>query len=262
MRIAVNGAAGAMGKRVIALLKEFQGCELVAALERPGHPDMGKDAGVLAGLEPDGVQVSASMSGDPDVLIDFSSPGAAMERAIECAERGVAALVGTTGLTSEQVAEIKERVARRVPVLIAPNMSLGINLLFRLVEDVARALGEGYDVEIVETHHRRKKDAPSGTAMELARRICKALNRDPNAALSYGRQGLAGPRKPQEIGIHAVRGGDIVGDHTVMFMADGERIELTHRATNRDVFARGAIRAAVFLAGQRPGMYSMQDVVA
>jgi 4-hydroxy-tetrahydrodipicolinate reductase len=262
MRIAVSGAAGAMGRRVIALMREFQGCELVAALERPGHPDLGKDAGILAGLEPNGVQLSASMSGDPDALIDFSSPDAAVERATECAERGVAVVVGTTGLSSEQMAEMKERVAPHVPVLIAPNMSLGVNLLFRLVEDVARALGEGYDVEIVEAHHRRKKDAPSGTAMELARRICKALKRDPNAALSYGRQGLAGPRKAAEIGVHAVRGGDIVGDHMVMFAADGERIELTHRATSRDVFARGAIRAAIFVTGQRPGMYSMQDVLA
>jgi 4-hydroxy-tetrahydrodipicolinate reductase len=261
MRIAVNGAGGAMGKRVVAMLGQFPGCELVAALERPGHPDLGKDAGVLAGVTPTGVQVSTGLSGDPNVLIDFSAPDATMARAKECADRGIAVIVGTTGLSPDQVAQVRERIASKVPVLMAPNMSLGLNLLLRLVEDVARALSEGYDVEIVEAHHRRKKDAPSGTAMELARRICRALGRDTDSVLCYGRQGLPGPRKATEIGVHAVRGGDIVGDHTVLFAGDGERIELTHRVTSRDVFARGAIKAAIFLAGRRPGMYTMEDVL-
>ncbi len=260
MRMAVNGAGGAMGRRIVALAKEFPGYELVAALERPGHTALGKDAGALAGIEPNGVLVSTAMGGDPDVLIDFSSPGASVERALECSEHGVAVVLGTTGLTPEQVSEVRERVAPRVPVLIAPNMSLGVNLLFRLAAEAARALGAAYDVEIIEAHHRRKVDAPSGTAMELARRICEALERDADSCLSFGRQGAAGPRKANEVGVHAVRGGDIVGDHTVLFAGDGERIELTHRATSRDIFARGALRAAGYVAGCKPGMYSMRDV--
>jgi len=261
MKLAVSGAAGAMGKRIISLLSETKGCRLVAALERPGHPDLGKDAGLVAGVGQLGVPISTEMSGEPDVLVDFSAPEATIARARECADRSIALLVGTTGLSAQQQQEIERRVAARAPVLIAPNMSLGVNVLLRLVEDVARALGEGYDVEIVEAHHRRKKDAPSGTALELARRVCRALGRDPEAVLSYGRRGLAGPRKPDEVAVHAVRGGDIVGDHTVLFAGDGERVELTHRVTSRDVFARGAIRAALFLAGKPPGVYSMQDVL-
>jgi 4-hydroxy-tetrahydrodipicolinate reductase len=261
VKVAVNGAAGAMGRRVIALLAETHGCELAAALERPGHPDLGRDAGALAGMEALGVQLSAGLSGKPDVLIDFSAPEGATARARDCAERGVAVVIGTTGLSAEQLTEIRERVATKVPVLVAPNMSIGVNLLFRLAEDVARALGEGYDVEIVEAHHRRKKDAPSGTAMELARRVCRALGKDPQASLCYGRQGLVGPRKAGEVGVHAVRVGDIVGEHTVTFAGDGECVELVHKAGSRDVFARGAIRAAMFLVGKAPGVYSMQDVL-
>lgn len=260
MKVAVSGAAGAMGRRIIGLLRETEGCQLVAALERPGHPDLGKDAGLLAGGGALGVTLSAELHGKPDVLVDFSAPEGAVARARECAQQRVALVVGTTGLSAEQFSGI-ERAAARVPVLIAPNMSPGVNLLFRLAEDAAGVLGDGYDVEIVEVHHRRKKDAPSGTAMELARRICRALSRDPETDLCYGRHGLAGPRRPAEIGVHAVRGGDVVGDHTVIFAGDGERVELTHRITNRDVFARGAIRAAAFLVGKAPGVYSMGDVL-
>ena len=261
MKIAVSGAAGAMGRRIIALLGESKDCQLIAALERPAHPDLGKDAGAVAGVGPLGVRISSELAGRPDVLVDFSTPEATTALARECARRGIAVVVGTTGLSAEQLAVLREEVASKVPVLVAPNMALGVNLLFRLVEEVAGALGAGYDVEIVEAHHRRKKDAPSGTALELARRACKALGLQPEAALRHGRQGLAGPRGNSEIGIHAVRGGDIVGEHTVVFAGEGERVELTHRVSNRDVLARGALRAAAFLARRPAGLYSMQDVL-
>ena len=262
MKIAVNGAAGAMGRRIISLLSDVPDCHVVCALERADHPSLGEDAGVLAGTGSLGVPLTAQLGGDPDVLLDFSAPESAMARARECAAAGTAVVIGTTGLSKDQAAELREEVAARVSLLVAPNMSIGVNLLFRLVGEVAKALGEGYDIEIVEAHHRRKKDAPSGTASELARRICAALDRDPAAVLRFGREGLCGPRISDEIGVHAIRGGDVVGDHTVIFAADGERVELVHKASSRDVFARGAIRAAVFLAGREPGLYSMQDVLA
>ncbi len=261
MRIAVNGAAGAMGKRVIAVAVETEDCEVVAALESAGHPDVGKDAGTVAGVGPLGVAISSGLAAHAEVLVDFSAPAATVRRARECADAGIAMVIGTTGLSAEQRSEIEE-LASRIPVLAAPNMSVGVNLLYDLVEHAARVLGQGYDVEIIEAHHRRKKDAPSGTAMELARRLCAALGRDPDAALLYGRQGQVGQRTAEEIGVHAVRGGDIVGDHTVMFAGPGERIELTHRASSREVFARGAIRAARFLRDRDPGLYTMRDALA
>ncbi len=260
MRIAVNGAAGAMGRRVVALAARDERWQLVAALERTGHADLGADAGALAGVGALGVALTDELAGEPEVLIDFSTPGSTVARARQCAERGVALVIGTTGLSAEQAGEIEGDAASRVPVVMAPNMSVGVNLLFRLAEEVAGALA-GYDVEIVEAHHRRKVDAPSGTALELGRRVCRALGREPEAALICGREGRGGPRPDGEVAIHAVRGGDVVGEHTVIFAGPGERIELTHRAGSRDVFAAGALRAAAFVAGCSPGLYSMEDVV-
>ena len=262
VRIAVNGAAGAMGRRIVCLATERPDCEVVCALERQGHPDLGRDVGELAGVGPLDVALTEEVASGADVLVDFSSPDSAAARAAECARLGVAVLIGTTGLSAEQAAGIRETVATQVPVLIAPNMSVGVNVLFDLVERAARALGGGYDVEIIEAHHRRKKDAPSGTAKELARRVCAGLGRDPDQVLIYGREGLCGARTGEEVAVHAVRGGDIVGDHTVLYAGDGERIEVTHRASSRDVFAQGALRAAVFLAGKPPGLYAMSDVLA
>jgi 4-hydroxy-tetrahydrodipicolinate reductase len=258
--IALNGAAGAMGRRIICLLEDTPDCELTAAMERPGHPDLGRDAGELAGRGPVAIELSSELTADADVLVDFSAPAAAVERATECAGRGMALLVGTTGLSGEQRQAI-ERLSDTVPVLIASNLSMGVNLLFRLAEEAASALPDGYDVEIVETHHHRKKDAPSGTALTLAEGICAALGRDPADVLCYGRQGAVGARSEREIGIHAVRGGDIVGEHTVILAGEGERLEITHRATSRDIFARGAIRAARFLASREAGAYTMRDVL-
>ena len=262
VRIAVNGAAGRMGRRIICLLTEEKDCELACALERQGHPDLGKDAGLLAGIGELGIPLTDRISGKPNVLLDFSAPEATLARALECARLGTAVVIGTTGLSEEQKHRIQLEVASVVPVLVASNMSLGVNVLLRLVGEVARALGEQYDIEIIETHHRRKKDAPSGTALALAERLCRALHWKPEEALTYGRSGMVGERPRRQLGMHAVRGGDVVGDHTVIFAGEGERIELTHRASSRDVFARGAIRAARFLNGKAPGLYSMEDMLS
>jgi len=261
MRVAVNGACGAMGKRVITAVVASDDCELVCALERDDHPSIGIDAGAIAGVGNLGVDVTSALRDEPEVLIDFSAPHGTMRRAAECAENGVGLVIGTTGLSREQAEQIENEIAALVPVLTASNMSLGVNLLFRVAEWVAAALPEGYDVEIVEAHHRRKKDAPSGTARELGRWVCKGLGRDTDVLTARG-HGMVGPRDPDEIAIHAVRGGDIVGEHTVMFAGDGERLELTHRAASRDLFAKGALQAARFVHNQPAGLYSMQDVIA
>jgi 4-hydroxy-tetrahydrodipicolinate reductase len=250
-----------MGRRLVDLISREHGMCVSAALEMPGHPDLKKDAGELAGCGRLGVPVSEEWLDSADVVIDFSSPAGLMARLPEAARRGCAVLVGTTGLSDADKAELAH-VARHVPVLIAPNMSVGVNLLFRLVGEVAASLGAEYDIEIVEAHHRFKKDAPSGTAMKLAEEIATATGRSLAKDVCYGRHGVSAERKHGEIGVHAVRAGDIVGDHTVTFCALGERIEITHRAHTRDTFVRGAIRAARFLAGKKPGMYAMRDVLS
>ena len=255
-RIAVNGACGRMGMRVVQLALEDLECRIVCASERPGHPSLGKDIGTLAGKEPVGVALSTGLSGQPEVLMDFSEPKSSLERAREAAKLGAALLIGTTGFTEEQKTEI-QAISRRAACIVSPNMSVGVNLLINLVGKVAKALGEEYDIEIVEVHHRFKKDAPSGTALRLAERIAEATGRNLAEDAVYGRHGVIGERKKNEIGVLAVRGGDIVGDHTVMFTCLGERIELIHRAHTRDAFARGALRAAKFLAGKPPGLYSI-----
>lgn len=259
--IALNGAAGRMGRILIGLVHSGPDCELVCALEKTGHPALGQDVGVLAGIGDTGVPLTEEMSGAPDVLVDFSFPEASVARALQCAEIGTAVVIGTTGLTHDHVRTLRQQVAARVPLLQAPNMSVGVNLLFSLVGQVAKVLGPDYDIEIIEFHHRLKKDAPSGTAAKLARLACEAMGWDPEEALCHGREGIVGERPRAQIGIHAVRGGDIVGDHTVLFASEGERIELTHRASSREVFARGALRAAKFLAGKEPGIYEMKDVL-
>ena len=260
IRIAVNGAAGRMGRRLVALASEEPDLEVVAALECDGHTHLGRDAGELAGCGRLDLPLSAEWDAAADVLIDFSSPAGMVARLDAAAAKGAALVIGTTGCTEEERGRIAD-VADRVPVLHAPNMSVGVNLLFQLVGKVAAALGDEYDIEIVEAHHRFKKDAPSGTALRLAERICAATGRDMAGDLVHGREGAVGERTQREIGIHAVRGGDIVGDHTVVFSTLGERIEVTHRAHTRDTFARGALRAARFLVGKPPGMYGMEDVL-
>ncbi len=264
MQFGINGACGQMGRRLIGLLVEEEDCSLACATERADHPDLGRDAGVIAGFGELGVLVTDSVAAagrKPDVVLDFSVPAGIATRAQECAELGAALVIGTTGMDKESLRGIEVDLAARIPVLVAPNMGLGVNLLCGVVGKVAKALGEGYDIEIVEMHHRRKKDAPSGTALKLARSICEALSWDPEQVLAFGREGMVGERPARQLAIHAVRGGDVVGDHTIIFSGPGERIEITHRVSSRDVFARGAIRAGKSLAGRPAGLYSMQDVL-
>lgn len=261
IRVAVNGACGRMGSGVVSLVCKDKELRLVAALEREGHPLLGKDVGLLIGEGELGVKVSDTLNGKADVLIDFSEPNSSVAKASFCASQGIALVVGTTGHTEEQLSRIKES-SKRIPCLISPNMSLGVNLLFQVAAQMARVLGEDYDIEIVEAHHRFKKDAPSGTALKLAQEICKATGRNLKEVAIYGRQGATGERPKGQIGLHALRLGDTVGDHRVIFGTLGETIELVHSAHSRDTFAQGAIRAARFLVGKPPGLYDMRQVVA
>lgn len=263
MKIAVSGAAGRMGKRILALANDHPEIEISGALEAPGHPALGKDAGEVAGIGMLGVpitdQVAPVLKGC-DVLVDFSGPQASVAHVRAAAESGKAIVVGTTGFSEEQKEEMN-RVGATTRFLIAPNMSMGVNLLFSLVESAAQTLGQGYDVEIVEAHHKMKKDAPSGTANKLAEIVAQARALDLASARVYGREGIVGERKPDEIAVLAVRGGDIVGEHTVMFVTNGERIELTHRAHSRDALAKGAVQGALWLVSRPNGVYDMQDVL-
>ncbi len=263
MKIAVSGAAGRMGRRIIALASDNPEIKIAGALEMAGSPFLGQDAGELAAVGKLGIAVTDdvnSVIADCDVLIDFSSPAASVKNIGLAAQAGKAIVVGTTGFSDEQRSEI-ERTAGSTRCLIAPNMSRGVNLLFNVAEKVARALGPDYDVEIIESHHKLKKDAPSGTADKLAQVTANALGRDLGEVGIYGRRGVVGARTPEEIGVLSVRGGDIVGEHTVMFITNGERLELIHRAHSRDAFASGAIQAALWLLKQPDGIYDMQDVL-
>jgi len=253
-RIVLNGACGRMGRILADLIDADDALELVAALEAPGHPGLGGALGKA------GVKVTDALDIDADVLIDFSLPAGTMACLAACVARDVAMVIGTTGLTDAQAERVRA-AAEKVPVVFAPNMSAGVNLLFSLVGEVARALGPDYDCEIVEMHHRFKKDAPSGTALQLARKIAEATGRSIPADAVFGREGKVGERTPREIGIHAVRAGDVVGEHTVSFTTLGERVELAHRASSRETFARGALRAAKWLLGREPGLYTMLDVL-
>ena len=263
LRVAVPGAAGKMGRTILRVLAETEGVVLTAAIERPNHADLGKDAGVVAGLAANGVLITHAV-GDAldkaDVVIDFTTPASTAWMAEQAAERDVALVVGTTGLDEGERRAVA-RAAERVPVVMSPNMSVGVNVLFGLVEMAAQALGDAYDVEIVEAHHRLKRDSPSGTALKLADVIAEALGRDLSKVGKYGRQGEVGARTQAEIGVLAVRGGDVVGDHTAYFLGLGERIEITHRASSRETFARGAVRAALWLGDRDPGLYDMRDVL-
>lgn len=263
IKIAVCGACGRMGKRIIACAAEERGIAISGAVEHEGHTCLGLDAGECAGAGRIGVAVAsdlASAARGADVIVDFSGREAAGRNASVAASLGKPIVIGTTGLGDAEMRTVK-KASRKVACLVAPNMSVGVNLLFRLAKEVARALGDDYDVEIVETHHRLKKDAPSGTALRLARAVAEGRGADLAKAAVYGRKGEPGERPRGQIGIHAVRQGDIVGDHVVSFAAAGERIELAHRATSRDTFARGALRAARWIAGKAPGMYEMGDVL-
>lgn len=257
--IAITGAAGRMGQRLVALAKQSGRFELVGAIERPDHEAQTKDAGEVAGVGAIGVPVTFDLRSTPQVLVDFTAPASMRHWLKTCRDRGIAMVIGTTGLQASDLATI-DQAAADIPVLQAPNMSLGVNLLFKVAAEVAKRLGDDYDIEIVEGHHRFKKDAPSGTAMGLADAILSATGKTRDALL-YDRHGDDCVRLPGEIGMHALRVGDEVGRHTAYFAALGERLELTHVATNRDTFVHGALRAAGWLAGRKAGRYSIADVL-
>ena len=260
--VVVAGAAGRMGARVVACLRETSDLALAAALEAPEHPALGRDAGEAAGLGATGVAVTADTGviSTGRVLVEFSAPAPTLQHLKLVAERGARAVIGTTGFSAAQRDEIAG-LARRAPIMLAPNMSIGVTLALKVLPIIARALGDDYDVEITEIHHRFKKDAPSGTAARMAEVVAEALGRELGQTAVYGREGLPGERSTKEIGIFSLRSGDVVGEHTVSFGTLGERLELTHRAHNRDTFARGALRAVRWIVSQPPGLYSMQDVL-
>ena len=261
--IVVCGAAGRMGKLLVRLIHEHPTARLVGAIEAVGHPALGKDAGEEAGVGSIGVTLSddfaAAANGD-NVTLDFTLADVAMAHLRTAVEKGAAIAIGTTGLSAQQRAEA-EQLAPQSRVIIAPNMSVGVNVLMKVVADVAKILGEDFDPEIVEMHHRFKIDAPSGTALALGRIIAEAQGKDFEQSARLGRQGVTGQRTDEEIGIMTLRGGDAVGDHTVYFVGFGERLELTHRSQSRECLARGAVRAALWLADQPNGLYSMKDVL-
>ncbi|MCI0498526.1 MAG: 4-hydroxy-tetrahydrodipicolinate reductase [Planctomycetales bacterium] len=258
--LVINGAAGRMGKRLIALAHEQKEFDIVGTVEYDCHPDLGKDAGILAGTEAINVPLSASLPDSADVMIDFSLPQAADSSIDYCTKNSVALVLGTTGLSTAQTAKLKE-AAQKIAIVQATNMSLGMNLLFATVGKIAKALGQDYDIEIVEQHHRFKKDAPSGSALSLAESICKETGLDYPSCLTHGRQGKDALRRQGTIGIHAVRAGDIVGRHSIIYSTQGETVTIEHSAHSRDTFARGALRAAAWLVTRKPGLYDMLDVL-
>lgn len=258
--LVIHGAAGRMGKRILALAVEEQTFQIIGAIDYPTHPDLGKDAGVLAGVSAIGVNLEKTFPTKADVIIDFSLPQAAAETIAWAEKTGAALVMGTTGLDAGQM-ELLKKASQKIAIVQATNMSLGMNLLFSLVGKVAQSLGSDYDIEITEAHHRFKKDAPSGSAMSLAKSICDATSRDYPGSLVHGREGKEALRKAGSIGMHAIRAGDIVGQHSVIYGTLGETITISHDAHTRDTFVRGALRAAKWLLTQKPGLYNMQHVL-
>jgi len=262
IRIAVSGACGRMGSCIIANLAKTKDMKLTGALEYKKHPFIGMDAGKVLHIANTGVDISGDASKAikaADVLIDFSMPQSALQNLMIAAKNKIPAVVGTTGFSEKQLKEIK-KIASRIPIVLSANMSVGVNLLLSVIRKVAPALKD-YDIEIVEAHHRMKKDAPSGTALKFAQVIADSCGIDFKKKVIYGRKGFVGERKKGEIAIHSIRGGDIVGDHKIIFAGDAERIELIHRASNRDTLAIGAIKAARFVCKAKAGLYSMESVL-
>ncbi len=264
MRTVITGVSGRMGGTLLRLAREASEITVVGATARPGSSAVGQDAALAARQnEPMGLTVvddlGQALEQGAQVVIDFTSAEASVEHARLCSVRGVPMVIGSTGFTLEAREEVAA-FARSVPVVLAPNTSVGVNVVIQVAAELARVLGEGFDVEVLETHHRMKKDAPSGTALRLAEVLAQALGRT-SEDLVYSRRGWSGARSQREIGVQALRGGDVVGEHTVFFLGEGERIELTHRATSRDQFGKGALRAAGWVVAQRPGLYDMADVL-
>ena len=259
-KLIVSGAAGRMGRRIISLAIEADEFNIIAAVESQDHPDIGKDAGIVAGMQQINVKLDSVYPAAADVVIDFSQPAAADKTIDYCAENGAALVLGTTGLSEEQREKIKT-ASEKIPVIYATNMSVGMNVLFSLVGKVASMLGDEYDIEIIEQHHRFKKDAPSGSALTLAENICAATDSEFPGSLVHGRSGKDALREKGTIGMHSIRAGDITGIHSVIFGTLGEKLSLNHTAHSRDTFARGALRAAKWLIGKEPSLYSMADVL-
>jgi 4-hydroxy-tetrahydrodipicolinate reductase len=261
-KIAIAGASGRMGQMLIDAVRAADDCTLSGALDMAGSPAIGRDAGSFSG-QPTGVLITSDLRQGlqpGSVLIDFTRPEGTMEHLKACREWGVAAVVGTTGFTDAQKAEIAV-IAKDMAIVMAPNMSVGVNVTLKLLEMAAKALSTGYDIEIIEAHHRHKVDAPSGTALKMGEVIAGALGRDLKDCAVYAREGVTGERDPSSIGFATIRGGDIVGDHTVLFAGIGERIEISHKSSSRVTYAQGSLRAARFLAGHKAGLFDMFDVL-
>lgn len=263
INIAVTGAAGRMGKTLIQAISAHQDLRLAAAIERPGLSLIGADAGDLAGVGTLGVAITDSLSAVKDTfdtLIDFTIAQATLANLEVCHAAGKAMVIGTTGFSEAGLKQISQ-AAQRIPIMMAPNMSVGVNVVFKLLEMAARALGDDVDIEIIEAHHKDKIDAPSGTALRMGEVIASALGRDLNEVAVYGREGITGPRDRRTIGFETIRAGGIVGEHTVMFVGNGERIEIIHRAQSRSNFADGALRAVRYLIDKPTGLFDMHDVL-
>jgi len=262
-RIVVTGATGRMGRRLVALIHSDANCALAGAVTRAASEAIGRDAGDVAGVGTLNAPIAANLAdvaAQADVIIDFSVPAASLDYLRMASEMGVAMVIGTTGFGPAERETIAS-YSRNIPCVLAPNMSLGVQVMFELLRQAATLLGAGYDIEVLEAHHRTKVDAPSGTAVRMGEILAEARRQSFETAGVYGRRGQVGKRTDEEIGMHAIRGGDIVGEHTVMFAGMGERIELIHRSQSRDNFVQGAIRAAQWVVGRAPGLYGMEDVI-
>jgi 4-hydroxy-tetrahydrodipicolinate reductase len=261
-KIAIAGASGRMGQMLVEAVRSADDCTLTGALDLASSPAIGHDAGAYAG-QTSGVAITADLHAGlqhSQVLIDFTRPEGTMAHLQACRALGVGLVIGTTGFSEAQKAEIAE-AAKTIPIMMAPNMSVGVNVTLKLLEMAAKALATGYDIEIIEAHHRHKVDAPSGTALKMGEVIASALGRDLKDCAVYAREGVTGERDPSSIGFATIRGGDIVGDHTVLFAGTGERIEISHKSSSRATYAQGSLRAVRFLAGQKSGLFDMFDVL-
>lgn len=262
LRVAVAGASGRMGRMLIEAIQAADDCVLAGALDVPGSPALGQDAAAFLG-QASGVAITSDLATglrDARFLIDFTRPEGTLAHLRHCREHGIKLVIGTTGFTDEQKAEITAAAADTA-IVMAPNMSVGVNVVLKLLQQAARALSHGYDIEIIEAHHRHKVDAPSGTALKMGEVVAEAIGRDLKACAVYGREGVTGERDPSTIGFATVRGGDIVGDHTVLFAGIGERIEITHKSSSRATYAQGSLRAVRFLHSQARGLFGMDDVL-
>jgi len=264
IRIAITGAAGRMGRALIEAVSQTEGLTLGAAIERPGSSLLGADAGELAGIGRNGIVLTDNLSAaldSFDLLIDFTRPEVTLGNLALCRAAGKRMVIGTTGLDEAQKNTLAQ-AAETIGIVFAPNMSVGVNLALKLLDTAARVLGDEVDIEIIEAHHRHKVDAPSGTALRMGEVVAQALGRDLQKVAVYGREGQTGARDRQTIGFATVRAGDVVGDHTVLFATEGERVEITHKASSRMTFAKGAVRSAIWLAAHDRGLFDMQDVLS